>query len=97
MTLQEFIDAAQAMIGREFAALYPNVTPPRLEIMPGPRFTRIISNDGVSRSAWAFIENATGAILKPDGWKRPAKHARGNLHDPDPLRCIGRTGPTYLR
>lgn len=97
MTLPEFLDAAQAMINREFAERYPHVTPPTLEVMEGPRYTRIVARDSVQRSAWAFIENATGAILKPDGWKRPAKHARGNLNDENPLRYITRTGPTYLR
>ena len=60
----------------------------------GPKYTRIvrqiISDDGrtVERSAYGFIVNETGDLLKADGWKRPAKGIRGNVGDADPLaRC----------
>lgn len=42
----------------------------------------------VERSAYGFIANETGDLLKADGWKRRAKGIRGNLGDADPLaRC----------
>lgn len=37
----------------------------------------------LSRSAHAFIDRDTGNILKPDGWKKPARGVRGNIFKPD--------------
>lgn len=70
------------------AAFIPNIVLER-----GPKYTRVIRSiviDGkpVERSAYGFIRNEDGALLKSDGWKRPAKGTRGNLSDADPLaRC----------
>lgn len=54
----------------------------------GPKFTRVVSVGKVngqvnSRSAYAFIENATGDLYKSAGWKGPAKNApkRGNIRN----------------
>lgn len=64
----------------------------------GPKYTRIIRTDHGSRSAFAFLENSTGLILKCDGWKRPAKHARGTVHtETHGLEFFGPYGPAYLR
>lgn len=60
----------------------------------GPKYTRIVrqqvasTGETVERSAYGFIANDTGDLLKSDGWKRPAKGIRGNLGDAEPLaRC----------
>ena len=42
----------------------------------GPRYTRVVSSKWGQRSAYCFVDNATGDILKPDSWKRPAKQDR---------------------
>jgi hypothetical protein len=67
-------------------------------------------DDGVSgqQSTYAFcaredFESKTlgkvraGDILKPASYKAPAKHARGNLFDPNPLDMCGKYGLEYLR
>jgi hypothetical protein len=37
-------------------------------------------------------------VLKPAGWKTPAKHARGNIFDDrNGLKHMGMYGPAYLR
>jgi len=36
-----------------------------------------------SRGVFAFVEIATGDILKPASFRAPAKHARGNIFDED--------------
>lgn len=82
-TAQAGIDAHY--VGHPFPA-------PRLVAEPGRRYVRIVSQDTVSRSAWAFID-LNGAILKPDGWKRPAKGVRGNIHATNPVAFVGPTGP----
>lgn len=45
---------------------------------PGARFTRIVATwtDGSNRHVHAFVENATGHVYKPAGWKAPAKIVR---------------------
>jgi hypothetical protein len=45
-----------------------------LVVMPGKRFSRIAHTEhGTPRSVHAFVENATGLLIKADGWKAPAK------------------------
>ncbi|MGF6996784.1 hypothetical protein [Paraburkholderia sp. GAS32] len=44
-----------------------------------------------TRSAYGFIDAATGNILKSDGWKRPAKGVRGSIFAAD--FCIGKNRP----
>ena len=49
-------------------------------------------------SAWAFIDRSTGDVLKPATYKAPAKHARGNIFDPqNGMSSMGPYGPAYLR
>jgi len=46
----------------------------------GQRFFRIVQTDnGRGKSVHAFIEIATGKIVKPAGWKAPAKYSNGEL------------------
>lgn len=76
-----------------------------VEVERGKKNIRIVrqckvadTGDTVERSAYAFIDIATGGVYKPDGWKRPAKHARGNIFDENNgLGCCGRFGVAYLR
>lgn len=49
-------------------------------------------------SAYAFVDLKTGDIFRPDGWKRPAKHARGNIFDEfKGLGSMGPFGAAYLK
>lgn len=92
MTIEEFQIALQAKVRAAYAETGPALIPTIL-LMRGPRYTRIVRSlvvDGetIERSAYGFIENDSGRLLKADGWKSPAKGARGNLADADPLaRC----------
>jgi hypothetical protein len=51
----------------------------------GRRYLRIFyrSDNGgrPSRSVFAFLDTTNGDVLRPEGWKRPAAKARGNLFD----------------
>lgn len=47
----------------------------------GSRYIRIVAEQPGSRSAWAFVDQTNGDVLKADGWKKPAKGARGNVFD----------------
>src|SRR6476646_2903628 len=50
---------------------------------PGRKFTRVVMHTPGQQIVHAFIDNATGDVLKPAGWKAPAKGARYNLLDED--------------
>lgn len=43
-------------------------------VMPGKRFSRLAHvENGRPASVHAFVENASGALIKANGWKAPAK------------------------
>ena len=70
-----------------------------LDYTDGKKYIRIFQiTAGGQKYAWAFIDKTTGDVLKPDGWKRPAKHARGNIFDEHGgMKFVGPFGPAYLR
>lgn len=70
---------------------------PTIEVQFGPKYARIVRIDSSSTSAYAFVECATGSIFKSESWKKPAKHARGNIGDADPLACCEVFSVRYLR
>lgn len=45
-------------------------------VEPGVRYDKIVQTWSGQRSVHAFVERATGHVLKADGWKRPAKGVR---------------------
>ena len=69
-----------------------------LSIQTGSKYHKIISTEGNRHRVFAFINKATGDILKPASFMAPAKHARGNIHD-DSGGMDGMTsyGPKYLK
>ncbi len=49
-------------------------------------------------SCYAFVDLESGDILKPAGWKAPAKHARGNIFDEQHgLGAVHVFGVNYLK
>lgn len=48
----------------------------------GRKYAKVVQcSGGVSRSVHGFVEIATGAVLKPEGWAKPAKGVRYSLTD----------------
>lgn len=70
-----------------------------LSLEQGPRYIRVIkTTQGNQRSAFCFVDRATGDILKTAGWKTPAKGPRGNLFDSHKgLKAMTPFGAVYLR
>ena len=97
--VQEWLASCQKMLDVHYRTQYKNLVAPTLKIAKGSKNWKIVKvAEGGGRSVFAFIEVATGDILKPAGWKAPAKHARGNLWDD--TKGMGRMtvcGPEYLR
>lgn len=56
---------------------------------PGRKVVRIVMHTpGDSRSVHAFVDLATGDLLKAAGWKAPAKGPRGNIATEDGLQDV---------
>ncbi len=90
--LNQFVDGCQKIIKEAKATGVLSIDP------DGRKYIRIVNTAYGSRSVFCFVEATTGDVLKADGWKRPAKHARGNIFDEyNGLSRIKWTGPEYLR
>ena len=109
--LTAFIAFAQGLVDRNHLAnlaSYPELladadyvarTREVVSVMPGGvRYARIVIAGQVSRSVYCFIDLENGDILKAEGWKKPAKHARGNLGTPSGWNtAVTAYGGAYLR
>tara|TARA_R100000152_G_C6586581_1_gene48539 strand:+ start:124 stop:495 length:372 start_codon:yes stop_codon:yes gene_type:complete len=93
----EFIQKCQDIVDEDMKK-YSWVN--KLSVNKGRRYDKIISEDiGTSSNqtrVWAFIDKTNGDILKPESWKKPAKHARGNIYEDDCMQFIGPYGPAYM-
>jgi hypothetical protein len=89
--LNAFVKDCQSKVDSEFT--FKKV----LSIQKGSRFVKLVSNDNSQRSAWAFVEIATGDVFKVASWNAPAKHARANIYDKNTWKNVGAYGPAYLR
>jgi hypothetical protein len=94
--LTAFIANSQDKVNEDFKK-YPNCTVPTLVTMQGKKFVRIVRQEVVSRSAWAFVDISNGDILKAASWATPAKHARANIYKPETWVNVSSYGPAYLR
>jgi hypothetical protein len=77
---------AQKQIDDYYKANFPNSkTKPTLHYSDGEKYIRVTKVEPGQKtgSAHSFIDKATGDVLKPDGFKRPAKGARGNIFSGD--------------
>lgn len=92
-----FLEIAQALVDRDRNSGRPAcLARDVLTAEVGRRYIRIVcASTPSSRSAWAFVDRTNGDILKPDGWKRPAKHARGNILSGD-VQGVSGYGPAYI-
>jgi hypothetical protein len=81
---------------------------PVIETEEGPKFIRVIRaeyNDpknptqALTRSAYCFIEKATGQVFKPAGWKAPErKNPRSNIFADDfGASGVDHHGAVYIR
>ena len=61
----------------------------------GRKYAKVMRNGGMS--VYCFVVRSNGDIMKAANWKAPAKHARGNIRDTDPLAGLTEYGAAYLR
>lgn len=95
--LDKFVEIAQKVIDDRWDG--DERFKPTLNIDPkGRRYVRIIREDpNGGKSVFCFVNTMNGDILKSESWKRPARHARGNIHDANPGNAITEFGAKYLR
>lgn len=97
--LAKWLEAAQTIVNLDYAK-FPELEPSMLEMSDGRRYIRVdtVRSGGTGqRSVWAFIDKQTGDVLKPQGYRKPAKHPRGNILDEyGGLEMLTPHGPAYL-
>lgn len=92
-----FLGSIRALIGAHYTKNFPRLTVPTISVDPGgQKYLRIVSDNGTQRSVYCFVDKASGDILKADGWKRPAKHARGSIYDNAGKGAITPYGVHYI-
>lgn len=82
--LQDFVAVLSLIHNTGLKTAYPtcDLNWETVGVMPGKKYARLVTltpGEGKPRSAMGFIDLTNGDILKADGWKKPAKHARGNI------------------
>jgi hypothetical protein len=97
--LNDFMTFAQKVVDDYMRKSFPRHLRVVLRVEHGRRYVKVIrSSDGVSRSVYCFVDMTNGDILKHDTWKKPAKHARGNIRIPESYAAaVDAHGATYLR
>ena len=54
-----------------------------VELEHGTKNIRVVFTSNSQRHVHCFIDKTTGSILKPAGWKAPAKGVRGSIYKPE--------------
>jgi hypothetical protein len=83
--LTAFVTMVQDVMDANYRREGFTIPAPVVSVDPnGKKYVRITrqTNDS-DKSVYCFVEKTTGNILKPAGWKGPAKHARGNIYTDD--------------
>jgi hypothetical protein len=92
--IETFFEGVKRISNQYMDANFPSLTKPVFELEELNVRWRITRD----RSAFCFVDKATGNVLKAASWSAPAKHARGNIFDEsNGLAKIGPYGPAYLR
>jgi len=91
----QFLVAAQEVIDEYWImSKFDPERKPDLDWSEGKRYVKVFREGSVH----CFVDKTNGNILKAASWKAPAKHARGNIGDPDNGQsAMGPHGANYLR
>ncbi|WP_315729882.1 hypothetical protein [Bradyrhizobium sp. SZCCHNRI2010] len=92
--LDSFYEGCKRIAEEHRKANYSSIPPYTWHIRELNKRWKITHGTGVH----CFVDKATGDVLKPASWDKPAKHARGNIFDAqNGLGRMGPYGPAYLR
>lgn len=89
----KFVEQVQQMVLMEHRRRFPMLEDPQISFTTGRRYWKILRDN----SAYCFVDRTNGDILKAATWKTPAKHARGNVLNEDPLNAVTEYGAVHLR
>jgi hypothetical protein len=104
---QSWLTGANKVLEDHRQQSFPNLPKELLVASEGERYIKVsrISENvdpqthrPIVNSAYGFIDRTNGDVLMAASWRAPAKHARGNILNPDNgLPCVGPYGIAYLR
>lgn len=77
--IETFVEQVQKMQNEYFARNFASLDVPTISYDLGRKNVRIVTDNGVQRSVFCFVERETGNILKSASWATPAKGARGHI------------------
>jgi hypothetical protein len=99
LALANFLVKAQEIVDRDRNAKFPTLARQVLQVAgEGRRYMHIaITSEDGSRSSFCWIDLTNGDVLKSESWKKPAKHARGNIFAENPVSGITAYGAAYMR
>jgi hypothetical protein len=93
--LPRFLALCQDIVDTHYREKWPKLEPPTLELQILHKNIRIYEPNG---GAFCFVDAQNGDVLKPDTYRRPAKHARGSIFSEDTYGLgIEHHGARYLR
>ena len=95
-TLNSFLKECQVLVNDHMKQYHWES---KLTVAKGRRYDKIVSTDTLDKPSsrvWAFVDKTNGDILKSEGWKKPAKHARGNIYEEDRMLFVNHSGPAYM-
>ena len=99
--LNAFVAAAQSVIDAHMAKNFPTLEVEKLHVEMGRRYAKIVrerATDKMGRSVYCFVDLTNGDVLKAETWKKPAKHPRGNIFNPDSgATGVNPYGANYMR
>lgn len=79
-----FVAGIKAKVDAYYGRHFVGTTPPTIYAdPPGQKMIRVVSEAQGVKSAFCFVEMATGNILKAARWGMAAKGVRGNIFDAD--------------
>lgn len=94
--LDRWMIKAQKIVDNAKINQLPNTTRPKLTKTEGIKYIKIVeTRNGKHVGAFCFINKTNGDVLKAASWKKPAKHARGNIFTNEV--GVNEYGGLYLR
>ena len=95
--LVNFLKLIAERSAKYYDEYYTSLEHPTYEVIKGRKYDRVIQTSSGNRSAYCWLNPATGDILK-GSWKAiEDKRPRGNIYNENPLAGTDIYGVSYLK